>query len=207
MRNSQGTFEKTCEACTRQGLPEGEAVRQTLSQAEDWRELRRRIQNARAEENLMPKRVLQFWLPGFLTLLLSIGLLMLIQFFGPRPQIRHRSGWTMIAAVAVIYVPWLLSLPLIGFMGALLSGRAGASQGLVFFPILFAVLRYLTFFLVGFPMALIVDEPVGHNILLSAFFVGLFAWVLLPGMALLLGGLPTQLFLSRRLTSRGIVRH
>src|SRR5260370_35206093 len=60
-------------------------------------------------------------------------------------------------------------------------------------------------FLVGFPVALIVDEHVAHNIMFSAFIVGLFAWVLLPAVALLAGGLPVQLFVSRRLKSRAIL--
>jgi len=138
-------------------------------------------------------------LPGFLALLLSMGLLMLIQFLGPRPMVLHQTSWTMIAPFAVIYVPWLLSLPFIGAMGAYLSSRAGASQRLVLLSILFPVLPYLTFFLIGFPIALIVEEHVTHNIMFEAFLAGLVAWVLLPAAALLAGGLPTQLCFSRRL--------
>jgi len=128
-----------------------------------------------------------------------MGLLMLIQFLGPRPMVLHQTSWTMIAPFAVIYVPWLLSLPFIGAMRAYLSSRAGASQRLVLLSILFPVLPYLTFFLIGFPIALIVEEHVTHNIMFEAFLAGLVAWVLLPAAALLAGGLPTQLCFSRRL--------
>jgi len=198
-------LEEICEGLMLQGCPEDEAVRSTLAQVEDWQELMRRIQSAKVKGNIMSKRVLQFWLPGFLTLLLSMSLLMLIQLFGPNPWIvARKSGWALIAPMAVVYVPWLLSLPLIGAMGAYLSSRAAASQRIVFYSILFPVLPYLVFFLIGFPIALIVDDHVAHNIMFSAFLVGLVAWVLLPGVALLPGGLPTKLYFWRRSTSRGI---
>jgi len=155
----------------------------------------------------MSKRVSQIWLPGFLTLLISMSLLLLIQFLNPNPIIVDRSGWYMVAPVMVIYLPWLLSLPLIGALGAYLSHRAGASQRIVLLSILFPVLPYLTFFISGFPFALIVDDHVVHNIMFAAFFTGLVAWVLLPGTALLAGGLPTQLYSSRRLAQRGVASH
>jgi len=200
-------LEETCEDFVQRGLPEEEAVRHTLSQVEDWHEWRRRIQIARVKENLMSKRVSQIWLPGFLTLLISMSLLLLIQFLNPNPIIVDRSGWYMVAPVMVIYSPWLLSLPLIGALGAYLSHRAGASQRIVLLSILFPVLPYLTFFLIGFPIALIVDDHVVHNIMFAAFFTGLVAWVLLPATALLAGGLPTQLYSSRRLAQRGVASH
>jgi hypothetical protein len=199
-----GHLEETYEGFVRLGLAEGEATRRTLSQVEDWQELRRKIQSARVKENLMTKRVSQIWLPGFLTLSFSMGLLMLIQFLGPRPHVLQRSSWTMIAPFAVIYVPWLMSLPLIGAMGAYLSSRAGASQRLVLFSILFPVLPYLTLFLMAFPIAYIVDRNVAENIILASLAVGLLAWVFLPATALLAGGLPMQLYSSRRLTQRGV---
>lgn len=155
----------------------------------------------------MSKRVSQIWLPGFLTLLISMSLLLLIQFLNPNPIIVDRSGWYMVAPVMVIYLPWLLSLPLIGALGAYLSHRAGASQRIVLLSILFPVLPYLTFFIIGFPIALIVDDHVVHNIMFAAFLTGLVAWVLLPGTALLAGGLPTQLYSSRRLAQRGVASH
>jgi hypothetical protein len=200
-------LEQVFEEWREQGLAEEEAVRRTLSQVEDWHELRRRIQIARVKENLMSKRVSQIWLPGFLTLLISMSLLLLIQFLNPNPIIVDRSGWYMVAPVMVIYLPWLLSLPLIGALGAYLSHRAGASQRIVLLSILFPVLPYLTFFMIGFPIALIVDDHVVHNIMFAAFFTGLVAWVLLPATALLAGGLPTQLYSSRSLAQRGVASH
>jgi hypothetical protein len=200
-------LEESYESLRTKGLPEQAAMEQTLAQVADWQDLRRRIQIARVKENLMSKRVSQIWLPGFLTLLISMSLLLLIQFLNPNPIIVDRSGWYVVAPVMVIYLPWLLSLPLIGALGAYLSHRAGASQRIVLLSILFPVLPYLTFFIIGFPIALIVDDHVVHNIMFAAFLTGLVAWVLLPGTALLAGGLPTQLYSSRRLAQRGVASH
>jgi hypothetical protein len=200
-------LEETYEALLRAGIPEADAIQRALSLAGDWQDLRRRIQTARTKESTMLNRVRQLWLPGLLTLFTAMSLLMLIQFFGPYPLILHRSGWSMVAPVMVIYVPWLLSLPLIGALGAYLSNRADASQRMVLTSILFPVLPYLTFFLIGFPVVLIVDGHVTHNVMSTAFFAGLFAWVLLPGAALLSGGLPVQLLLSRRSNARGVGSH
>lgn len=207
-------LEESYEVLLREGVPKPDAIRGALSLAGDWQELRRRIQIARRKANNMTNRVRQLWLPGFLTLFTSMSLLVLIDFFGPRPPIFHPTdaynvafqfrAWAMIAPVAVIYVPWLLTLLLIGAWGAYLSHRAGASRRVVFLSILFPVLPYLTSFLIGFPLSLILGEKnFTHNIMFSALLVGLVAWVLLPGATLLAGGLPTQLLLSRRLSPRG----
>lgn len=198
-------LEESYEVLLRDGVSKPDAIRRALSLAGDWQDLRRRIQMARTKGNNMTNRVRQFWLPGFLTLFTSMILLMIIEFFGPRPKIVQLRGWSMIAPVVVVYVPWLLALLLIGAMGAYLSHRAGASQSVVLLSILFPVLPYFCFCVIGFPMALILEEHFAHSILASSILLGFLAWVLLPGTALLAGGLPAQLFLSRRLTSRSTV--
>jgi hypothetical protein len=109
--------------------------------------------------------------------------------------------------VATVYIPWLLSLPLVGALGALLSHRAGGARRAVFFSIVFPVVPYLVFFLMLLPFALTFEKHAGRDIILSGFLVGLAGWVLLPGVALLAGGLPAQLFLSRRVSSRSVAAH
>jgi len=196
---------ETCEELRRQGMTEEEAVRRTLSQVEDWRKLCRLIQTARTKENDMTNRVKQFWLPSLLTIFLSMGLLMLVQFFGPNPWvIARKSAWSLIAPVAVIYLPWLFSLPLVGAIGAYLSNRAGGSRRAMLSSIVFPVLPYSAFFLVALPVTAIFNDRLGHNIMFLALFVGLLAWVVAPAAALLTGGALVQLFLSRRLDSRRI---
>jgi len=207
-------LEESYEVLLREGVSKPEAIRRALSIAGEWQDLRRKIQKARRKGNNMTNRVRQLWLPGFVTLFTSMSLLVLIDFFGPRPAIFHPTdaynvsfqlrAWSIIAPVAIVYVPWLLTLFLIGASGAYLSYRAGASQRVVFLSILFPVLPYSTFFLIGFPLSLILGEKnFTHNVMFSAFLVGLVAWVLLPGAALLAGGLPARLLLSRRLSARG----
>jgi hypothetical protein len=196
---------ESCEELRSQGMTEEEAVRRTVSQVEDWQKLTRLIQTARTKENIMTNRVKQFWLPSLLTLLFSMGLLALIQVFGPNPWlVARKSGWSLVAPVAVVYLPWLLSLPLIGAMGAYLSNRGGGSQRAVFGSIVFPVLPYLVFFVVALPVMAIFNDQLAHNIMFGALFVGLFAWVLAPGAALFVGRLLAQYFLSRRLDSRRI---
>jgi len=196
---------ESCEELRRQGMTEEEAVKRTLSQVEDWQNLCQKIESAKTKENIMTNRVKQFWLPSLVTMLLTMGLLALIQIFGPNPwMVARKNAWSLIAPVAVIYLPWLLSLPLVGALGASLSFRSGGSQRAVFSSIVFPVLPYLVFFLLALPVMAIFNERLAHNIMFGALFVGLFAWVLAPGAALLAGGLLALFFLSRRLDSRRI---
>jgi len=153
----------------------------------------------------MTNRVRQFWFPSLLTLLLSMGLLMLIQFLGPNPWIAaRRSGWSLIAPAAVVYLPWLFLLPLIGAMGAYLSNRAGGSQRTMFSSIVFPVLPYLVFFLLALPVTALFNESLGHNIMFLALFLGLLVWVVAPAAALLTGGLLSKFFVSRRPDTRRV---
>jgi hypothetical protein len=198
-------LEEACEAMLRQGVVEEEAMRRTLLQAGDWRDLRMRIQKTRSKEDVMTNRVRQFWLPGILTFVLSEGSLALFQKFGPKPWI---FAWGQPGPpVAMFYIPWLLLLPFIGAVGAYFSYRAGGSQRVVFSSTVFPVLAFLGLFSVALPVNLIIHNDFGHNIMASAFLMVMLAWVLVPGAALLAGGLPVQLFLSRRLASRSVASH
>jgi hypothetical protein len=207
IRELAAHLEETFEELRLQGLPEEAAVHRTLSEVKDWHDLRREIQTARRKKNIMTNRVRQFWLPALLTLTVSMAVLAMIQIFGPLPRPVALSGPPQVVPVAMVYIPWLLSLPLVGALGAFLSRRAGGSQHAILLSIIFPVLPYLVLFLVAFPVSLIIKDHVAHNIMLSAFSVALVAWVLVPSVALLAGGLPVQLFLSRRLTSRSVASH
>src|SRR2546430_2477109 len=184
-------------------FPIGFAMEQTLAQVADWQDLCRKIQIARTvKENLMNDRVRQLWLPGLLTFMLSTGTLALLQIFGPKPWVVALRG---VLPVGLMYVPWLLSLPLVGAMGAFLSYRAGGSQRTVFSSIVFPVVPFLASILLVLPVSLIFDRFIAHNIAPMSLVMALLGWVLLPGVALLAGGLPAQFFFSRRLNPRRVV--
>src|SRR5260370_37877312 len=95
-------LEESYESLRAKGLSEQAAMQQTLGQVTDWQDLRQRIQTARTKENIMSNRVKQYWLPSLLTLLLSMGLLAVIQIVGPNPwMVGRHNGWCLVAHVVV----------------------------------------------------------------------------------------------------------
>jgi hypothetical protein len=181
------------------GAPEQLAIRRALRHVHDWNDLKSQIESSRQKELPMTRRVSQFWFPGFLTLLLAMALLMLIEAIGPKPWVSPAwGGPPRMAPVAVVYFSWLLTLPFVGALGAYLSNRAGARRWAVFCCVTFPIFPYLAFIIIGLPLAVILDDHVAHNIMLPAFFIGFGAWVLLPAIALLGGGLPVHYFSGRK---------
>jgi hypothetical protein len=197
-------LEETYQSLRDEGLSEQVAITGVLAGVADWQHLKRRIETSRNKEANMSNRVAQFWLPAFVTLLLSMACLALIQIVGPNPWVTTATprGWRFVAPVAVVYASWLLTLPFIGALGAYLSHRAGGRPRVVYSSVVFPVFPYLAFFLIALPIALILDDRIAHNIMIPAFFVGLCAWVIFPGVALLAGGWPVQHFSSRLLARR-----
>jgi len=184
-----------------EGCSEEEAVRRALAGAGDWQVLQRKIESSRNKETIMNKRVTQFWFPAFLTLSLSMVLLAVLEIFGPKPWATPMPGGDRLrmTPLAVVYVSWLVFLPFIGALAAYLSSRAGGRPRAVFSSIVFPIFPYVAFFVIGLPLAVILDDHVAHNITIPALFVGLSAWVIFPAMALLAGGWPVHYFASRRL--------
>jgi hypothetical protein len=199
-----GHLEECYESLRTKGLPEQAAMQQTLVQVEDWNKLQREIFIAKKGAGLMQKRVHQLWIPGFLTLTLSTIFLMMLQKYGFRPRIVSWSG----PGTVLFYLPWLFSLPFFGALGAYLSSRAGGSRGAVLLASIFPAFTLAATFLFMLPVGLVIERVVGHqvdfNIFMTAVLMALIGWVLVPGAALLVGGLPVQLLLSRRPTPREI---
>jgi hypothetical protein len=191
-------LEEGYQALVRDSLPEHEAIRRVLQQVNDWKQLKSAIEIARKKEPPMNKRVAQFWFPAFSTLLLAMVFLMAIEELGPKPWILPAASHPRMAPVAIVYFAWVMALPLIGALGAYLATRAGAAPRAVFSSIIFPVLPYFGFFVIGLPIAVILDDHVAHNIMLPALFLGFGAWVVLPAVALLAGGLPVHYLFSRR---------
>src|SRR5437660_3560882 len=174
-------LEESYESLRTKGLPEQAAVQQTLAQVADWKDLRRRIQIARTmKESIMNDRVRQLWLPGLLTFALSMGLLELVQKFGPRPFILDLDKGT---PVLMFYTAWLLMLPLAGALGAYLSKRAGGSVWMVLASSIFPVLPFAVVFLIAIPVGLVINHNLEHHIVTAAYLSMSVGWVLAPGVA------------------------
>jgi hypothetical protein len=197
-------LEDSYEAFWAEGVPEPEAVQQTLAQVADWKELQRKIHFARIRKDMMTNRVTQLWLPGLLTFAVSMGLEALVQKFGPRPIVLDLDKGT---PVLMFYTAWLLMLPLVGGLGAYLSKRAGGSVRIVLASSIFPVLPFGVVFLIAIPVGLVINHNLEHHIVTAAYLSMSVGWVLAPGAALLAGGLLVQLFLSRRQASRGVASH
>jgi hypothetical protein len=95
-------LEESYELFCQEGLTKREAVQRTLGQVADWQDLQRKILIARRREQPMEKRAHQLWIPGFLTLTLSMILLITFQKLGFQPRIVG-SGPNLI----LFYAPWL----------------------------------------------------------------------------------------------------
>jgi len=194
-------LEESYEAFSSEGVPEPEALRRTLAQVADWKDLQQKIDSARTGKDTMTNRVTQLWLPGLLTFALSMGLLELVQKFGPRPIVLDLDKGT---PVLMFYTPWLLVLPLAGALGAYLSKRAGGSARIVLASSIFPVLPFGVVFMIAGPVGLVISHSLAHHIVTAAFFSLSVGWVLAPGIALLVGGLLMQLLISRRSSTHGI---
>jgi hypothetical protein len=194
-------LEESYEVFRAEGLPEYEAVQRTLAQVADWRDLQRKIDSARIAKDTMTNRVTQLWLPGLLTFALSMGLLELVQKFGPRPIILNLDKGT---PVLMFYTSWLLILPLAGALGAYLSKRAGGSVRMVLASSIFPVLPFAVVFLIAIPVGLVIGHNLAHHIVTAAFFTMGLGWVLAPGATLFAGGLLVQFLFSRRSGFHGV---
>lgn len=139
----------------------------------------------------MTPRVAQLWLPGLLTFLVSMVFLELVQRVGPKPIILDLNKGI---PTLMFYTGWLLLLPIAGAMGAYLSHRARGSSRMVLASSLFPILPLAAVFLIAIPIGL----AMAHGLVPKTFLNIGVDWVLLPAVALLAGGLPTQFIFRRR---------
>jgi|SRR5208283_446994 len=165
-----------------QGLSESDAVRLACAQVSSWQELGRAILAAKSEA-FMQNRISQLWIPGLVTLFCAYALLALMQFVGLRAMVSHPGEPRRI----VLYLPWMLSLPLIGAVGAYLSRRAQATGWRVYFAASLPALALGVLFLLIFPWVFMIDRQVPLRIQGTALAALMVSWVILPGFALCLG--------------------
>ncbi|MGB2899435.1 MAG: permease prefix domain 1-containing protein [Candidatus Acidiferrum sp.] len=198
-------LEESYEALLREGVAEQAAVQRALSQVTNWQDLQRKILIAKRREHTMQKRLHQLWIPGFLMLILSMVFLPMLQSLGFQPRSVSWSG----PGTILLYLPWLLSLPFLGAIGAYISSRAGGSRGTVLlasiFPALALTGAFLSMFPIGFILGRIIGRQVGFGVVATTLLRDGIGWLLVPGAALLAGGLLVQFLFSRRSSSQDTV--
>jgi hypothetical protein len=171
------------------GSPDPEGY--TLAQVPDWKALGRRIQKSKEDPMSVPRKVL---IPGLMTLLLAVAVQSILHHLlvwlqgTPTPW---QFQWSVrVAGPGAYYLPWLLTLPLAGAMGAWMARRAGARPGqrltAALFPALFPLavgIPLLTFVLFADPQKVLRIGAVN-------FARDLLIWVIVPAIACALGALP-----------------
>ena len=190
-------LEESYAAFRTQGLPEKEAARRTVHQVSDWQDLQHKIFVAKKGEHPMQKRLQQLWIPAFLTLILSMLSLVALQSQGLNPRLLSSGPGTVL-----FHAPWLISLLFVGALGAHLSARANASRATVLLasvvPVLALTLAFLLMFPIGWVFGRINVEASGFAYVATMILRDTMGWLILPGVALLLGGLLVQLLIHRR---------
>jgi hypothetical protein len=199
-----GHLEERYEALLASGIPQVEAERLTWETIGSWEDLRNEI--LFAKEGFVQNRVTQLWIPGLVTFVGSAGLLVFLEYEGVRPLVFHSSGRSPMShpydsSAIVLNVPWLVSLLVIGALGAFLSRRARAT-GLAThissaFPALIMAVVIALVFAGGLFLGWSVSQQVKELGLLAAGF----NMVVMPGVALLAGDLLLQWALRRHTTS------
>lgn len=197
-------LEESYEILCKQGLGESEAARRTFEQVSNWHELQRKISAVKRREYPMKKRVQQLWIPGFLTLVLSIVFDQVFYRLGFRSRIIG-SG----SGAVFLYVPWLMALPFVGALGAYVSSRAGGSRGTMVLASVFPVAALTLAFLLMFPIGMIIQWVRGtqgdFSVVATVLLKGGIGGLLVPAAALLVGGLVANLLIGRPSSSHGAI--
>jgi hypothetical protein len=180
-----GHFEDAYEGCLERSATPEHAFAFAFSEVDNWSRLSREIRRA-TEEDPMNERTKNLWLPGMVTLFFSSVLLMYITRHGPLPVF----VWVDPRVPLLLYVPWLVMLPVFGAAGAYWSRRAGGQVRARIAAGIFPVLMLAAAFIVILPIAIIFDGRGWHVHQWKAFAGLILGWMLIPGAALLLGALP-----------------
>lgn len=143
-------------------------------------------------------RVRQLWIPSLVTLLASFSVMAVMIAAGIQPIVSHPGEPHGI----ILYLPWLLLLPLIGAAGAHLSRRGQGSGWRVYLAGAFPALAIFVALLVTLPFRLVIDPHVVHDFQLGALLSTIFSWTILPGIALCIGVALEGLRKSRTATER-----
>lgn len=176
-------LEDAYESSLKQGTSAEKAEEEAWREVSSGRKLARKIRRAKQGEDEMNNRTKQVWMPALVTSLVGTGLLAFFQQLGMRPIVLQVPS----EIIVTLYLPWLLSLPLLGFLGASWSRREGAAIRTRIIAGTFLSLIYFAVPWLILPVALIVDP---HTPKMVPFAWFLLNWAVLPCLALLVGALP-----------------
>lgn len=189
------------ETASGRGMDKSTATQFALDELHNDARLGPKLYRARKESTMhLNDRTRHFWLPGMSMFLASTGLLAVFQLAG---FLSHFSVLWLhggprdphaIYLPLMIYYPWLCVLPFVGAVGACWSRRAGGSRtvqaavgflsAFVFVAILLTVLN------ASFVIAGLTGEAPVSMTLFPECSGAIVSWVVIPGVALLLGVLP-----------------
>lgn len=133
----------------------------------------------------MNNRTRSLWLPAMANLIAAPGLLMVFQKLAVQPRVLWIGDMAM-----VLYLPWLITLPIFGAFGAFLAKRAHARFVHRLIVGLSPALAVLGAFALVLPVSLVVDRQALRHFPFGYFALTICNWVVLPALALLLGTLP-----------------
>jgi hypothetical protein len=180
-----GHFEDAYEGSLERSASPEQACAFAFAEVRNWSRLSREIRRA-TEEDPVNERTKYLWLPGMVMLFLSSVLLMYITRHGPLPVF----VWIDPRVPLLLYVPWLVTLPVFGALGAYWSRRAGGRIRARIAAGVFPVLMLAGAFFMILPIAILFDRHIPFSMFVTSFGLLLLGWVLIPGAALLLGALP-----------------
>ena len=175
-------LEEVHEEARAQGLSPAASIDRASRQVGDWRVLGAQIRRAKGERFMNP-RTRSLWLPALVTFFGASVSLATCQFFGLQPHLVWiGKAWVW------LYWWWLGTLPIFAAVGAYLSRRAHGAPLARLAAGLFPSLIMLVVLCVILPLGLAID---GFDFLrLVGFGLGALNWIVIPGIASLLGALP-----------------
>lgn len=168
------------------GIDGPTAIKRTLDEVADWRQLSRRIRRSRQQEGQMNYRTKALWLPGLASLAATMGALTVITMINLKPRIFMYGS----LAFVQMYVRLLVVLPAVGALGAYLSRRANGDFKVRLAAASFPASVILSLFCPAIIVAGVLEHHLTWGVLPVAFAVMVFIWILIPCACLLLGALP-----------------
>jgi hypothetical protein len=167
------------------------ARRAAFAGAGRWPDVVRELERV---EGPMTHRLKALWLPGLGVSVAAMALLLAVS--ASRGGVGVRIVWHPPHPPIFFYWPWLLALPLLGAAGSAWSSRNGGDHRERLLVALFPALAFLALF--PLPLVVVLATDAARGIRLLVLMAYLVNWVLLPGVALLLGGWPALRWLGAR---------